>query len=621
MSRKRVQSKPANASVSAVLEAAPQNQNRLTLYLAIGLCVLTLSVFLQATNFGFITLDDDLYVFNNPTIQKGFSADGLAYAFTAQNPYWHPLTWMSHMLDCQLFGLSAGWHHMTSVVIHCANVVVLLLLLIALTGAVWRSAFVAALFAIHPLHVESVAWIAERKDLLSCLFWLLTIWAYVGYVKGPDSKRKYVLAFAFFLLAVMSKPTVVTLPFVLLLLDYWPLERLSMLSAWPRVREKIPFFLLSLISGFITYLGQKNVGAIYSIGLGSRIANALTSYVLYLRDLAWPQSLGVLYPLPPRIPAADVLIAVMILAAITGLALRFARESPYFPVGWFYYLGVLVPMIGIIQVGQQARADRFTYIPAIGIFLLAVWAGADLIQRYRSSRTALVCCSAVILVGFAAKAWSQTAYWRSSEAIETHTIAITGVNPVLKNNLGSALNSENRLREAEQYYRSAVAEAPEYGEAYTNLGINLLQQQRWADALDALNQAIRLKPDNAPALYQRGVALLQLKRSPEAIQSFQDALRYNLTPVFYVAVAHTYLGQLFLQKGQNDTALREFDTALQLNPDLIEARVNRALVLAALGRMQESSTELSRLRTSNPNDERIARAWQYVQTRMQTDAK
>jgi tetratricopeptide (TPR) repeat protein len=585
--------------------------------------VLTFSVFLQAVNFDFINLDDDIYVSQNQTVQKGLTAEGIEYAFTAQMPYWHPMTWLSHMLDCQLFGLNAGWHHFTNVVLHTANVIALLLLLIRLTGALWRSALVAALFAVHPLHVESVAWIAERKDLLSCLFWLLTIWMYVGYTKDPNSRRKYIISLALFMLAVMSKPTVVTLPFVLLLLDYWPLKRLSRASAGALVKEKVPFFLLSAVSSVITYVGQKHSGAVTAIETTPRIANALVSYVLYLRDLIWPQSLGVLYPIPLRIPGSDVFLSVIILAVITTLVVWVARKLPYLSLGWFWFLGVLVPMIGLIQVGDQARADRFTYLSAIGIFLIAAWGAAEAAKYYSLPRAALVGLSAVILFALAARSWSQVRYWKTSESLETHTIAITGRNPVLKNNLGSTLNSEHRVREAELYFRSAVLEAPGYVDAYTNLGINLLGQQKWTEALDALNQAIRLKPNNAAAIYQRAVALSQLNRVPEAIQGFQDALRYNLTPLFYVAVAHEYLGQLWLQTGQNQDALKELDTALAINPDLMEAHVNRALVLAALGRLQESSAELTRLRATNPKDEPIQRAWQYVQGRLQagSDAK
>jgi tetratricopeptide (TPR) repeat protein len=370
-------------------------------------------------------------------------------------------------------------------------------------------------------------------------------------------------------------------------------------------------------------VGQTRAGAVTAIGTAPRIANALVSYVLYLRDLIWPQSLGVLYPIPLSIPGSDVFLSVLILAVITTLVVRFARKLPYLPVGWFWFLGVLVPMIGFLQVGDQARADRFTYISAIGIFLIVAWAATDAAKHYSVLRRFLAGLSAVILFALAARSWDQLHFWKNSEYLETHTIAITGRNPVLKNNLGSTLNRERRVPEAEMYFRSAVLEAPGYAEAYTNLGINLLAQQKWIEALDALNQAIRLKPNNAAAMYQRGVALSQLNRVPEAIRSFQDALRYNLTPPFYVAVAHEYLGQLWLQTGHNEDALKELDTALAMNPDSVEARVNRALVLAALGRLQESATELTRLRTTNPKDERILRAWQYVQSRLQagSDAK
>ena len=629
MSRKRATPKIRNVSVSVqspggmtLVQKQPQRQARMLSYVVLGLCMLTFSVFLQAVNFAFINFDDNIYVSQNPAIQKGLTTEGIKYAFGTYIPNWHPLTWLSHMLDCQLFDLNAGGHHLTNVLLHTANVVVLLFLLIKLTGAFWRSTAVAALFAVHPLHVESVAWVAERKDVLSCLFWLLTIWMYVGYVRGPDPRKKYILSLLMFALAIMSKPTVVTLPFVLLLLDYWPLERLSRASFAALLKEKIPFFLLSVVLSVTTYVGQNHAGAMAAsqITPGLHIPNALVSYALYLRDLIWPQSLGVLYPYPPSIPGSDVFLSIVILAVISTLVVWYARKARYLLVGWLWFLGVLVPMIGLVQVGPQSRADRYTYISAIGIFLIVVWAATEAARRYSVSRKVLVVSSAIILLALAARSWTQVGYWKTSESLYTHTIAITGRNPILKNDLGFILDEEHRVREAEVYYRNAVLEDPSYFEAYRNLGINLLVQQKWTEALDALNQAVRLKPTDAPSIYQRAVALSQLKRVPEAIQGFQDALRYNLTPSLYVAVAHEFLGQLWLQTGQNQAALRELDTALAINPDFVEARVNRALVLAALGRLQDSSAELTRLLTTNPKDERILGAWQYVQSKLQEGA-
>ncbi len=594
--------------------AAHSDQRARLLYVSLALCALTVLVFAQTVHFDFINFDDDKYVWANPAVQKGLTGEGLAYAFQTYAPNWHPLTWLSHMLDSQLFGLDAGWHHQTNILLHTVNVVLLLLLLLRLTGAFWRSALVAALFAVHPLHVESVAWVAERKDLLSCLFWLLTMWMYVAYVRGPDQKKNYRLALFFFLLAAMSKPTVVTLPFALLLVDYWPLQRLSWASLGALLKEKIPFFFVAGTLSVITYVGQKHGNAMREasrLAAGMRVRNVLLSYSLYLRDLVWPRSLGVLYPFPRAIPGAAVLLSVTILAVITALVLWQARKAPYLPMGWFWYLGVLVPMIGIVQVGAQTRADRYTYIPAIGFFILITWGAFAVATRYSVSRHALAAISATILAVLAVRCWIQVSYWRDPESLYTRTIAITDRNAVIKTNLGAALDKKHRPQEAERWFRSALADDSDCDECYTNLGINLIEQTHWREAVDILGQDLRLNPKNALAIYNRAVALNQLDRVPESIQGFRDALQYGLPPQ-YAAAAHESLGQLWLMTGQNQAALDELETALSTQPDMLEARINRALAWIALGRRQEAALELARLRQANPRDVHILQAWQYV---------
>jgi len=501
---------------------------------ALGLCALTLFVFFQAANFTFINLDDDKYVSDNPVIQKGLTVEGVKYAFTSFSYfYWHPVTWLSHMLDCQLFGLDAGWHHLTNVLLHTANVLLVFLVLLRLTGAFWRSALVAALFAIHPLRVESVAWIAERKDLLACLFWMLTMWMYVGYVKGtgPEARKKYLLALLMFLLAIMSKPTVVTLTFALLLLDYWPLERLSLASVGRLIKEKIPFFLLSALSAVITYLGQKQFGAVREVSPpGTRITSVVASYAQYLCDLVWPRSLGVLYPPSHSIPGRTIVLSVVSLAVITAVVLWRARKSPYLPTGWFWFLGVLVPMSGIVQVGLVVRADRFTYIPAIGFFILIVWAASAVATRYSVPTKMLVYISAAVLAILAAQSWVQARYWRTAESLYAHSIAVTDSNPILKNSLGVTLMHEHRVVEAERYFRSALADDPSYVDGYNNLGIALIQEGRWTEAVAVTTQVLHLKPKDASAFFTLAVALNELHRFPQALQAFQGALQYGLPP-------------------------------------------------------------------------------------------
>lgn len=591
-------------------------ESRGVLYLiTLGLCALTFCVFLQVARFDYINLDDPQYI--NAMVQKGLTAQGIKYAFVSLVPnYWHPLTWLSHMADCQFFGLTPGWHHLTSVILHTESVVVLFFFLHRLTGTLWRSAIVAALFAIHPLHVESVAWVSERKDVLSCLFWLLTMWMYVDYAKDTRSKRKYIFSVAFYLLAIMSKPTVVTLPLALLLIDYWPLKRLSLESFGARVKEKIPFFLLSGILMVTTHLGQKQEGAL-DVGHteGIRIANALVSYVVYLRDLVWPQSLGVLYPFPLSVPDVDVVFSVTVLTVISAFVFWYGRKSRYLVVGWLWFLGVLVPMIGFVQVGPQARADRYTYISAIGIFVMVVWGVEEAAKRYRVPRKLLISVSAAVLIALAARSWVQVRYWKNGETLYTHTIAITGRNPVLKRNLGSILNNEHRQREAEPYYRSAIVDAPDFVDAYAGLGINLVEQREWEEGANALTRALQTKPDNPAAIYQRAIALSHLNRVPEAIQDFQDVLHYNLRPSDKAA-AEESLGKLWLESGDNQAALTELNAALAINPDSVEARINHALALAALGRLADSFGELTRLRAAYPKDERVLHAWQDIQNRI-----
>jgi len=602
---------------------ASSDSNRLLWLVALALCALTLIVFLQTAHFDFINFDDDRYVSEHPIISKGLTLDGIKYAFTSYRYfYWHPVTWLSHMLDCQLFGLNAGWHHLTNVVLHIANVLLVFFVLLRLTGACWRSALVAALCAVHPLRVESVAWVAERKDLLAGLFWMLTIWMYVGYVRGHKAKKEYLLSLLMFLLAVMSKPTVVTLPFALLLLDYWPLERWPSTSIVSLLKEKIPFFVLSGFSSVITYIGQKQDGSVADVSKfapGTHYGNVFLSYALYLRDLMWPRSLSVLYPYPLSIPGQTVLLSVAILATITALVFWRLRKSPYLVMGWLWFVGVLVPMSGIVASGGAARADRFTYIPAIGIFVMIVWGVSAAAMRYSVPRYVLASVSILVVSLLAAQSWVQVGYWSDSESLYKRSIAITGRNPILNFNLGAALDRKHRFQEAEVYYRQTLLEDPGFRNGYTKLGINLLEQGRHREGLDLLGRRVRLWPEDPEGIYNLAIGLEQMDRVPEAIQAFQKALLLGL-PEPYVAPAHASLGQLWLVSGQNQAALKEIETALTTQPDLLEARINRALALATLGRRQESAEELARLRESNPNDQRIVRVWQYVQSQLKANA-
>src|SRR6266436_473608 len=417
-------------------------------WLTIGICIalagLTWLVFGQTLWHDFINYDDQRYVYENTKITGGLSISGIAWAFThIHSLNWHPLTTISHMLDCQLYGLNAGWHHFTNVLLHTLAAILLFLALQQMTGAVWQSAFVAALFAIHPLRVESVAWIAERKDVLSGVCFMLTLLAYVYYTHAP-SLRRYLGVVLVFVLGLMSKPMLVTLPFVLLVLDYWPLRRIGRQTSYAGrqllipLLEKIPLIALSAVSSVVTFFAQKGaVGFTEQLPISARINNAVVSYVAYMWQMLWPVRLAVFYPHPEhRLRLWEIISCLVILICITAVAIALRKQRPYFITGWLWYLGMLVPVIGLVQVGWQSRADRYTYLPQIGLYVVATWAVADLTGLWRRQRTILSAAAILTIAVLSWRAWIQTSYWRDSETLFTHVLAVTSNNGVAENNLG-----------------------------------------------------------------------------------------------------------------------------------------------------------------------------------------
>src|SRR6266571_5542154 len=406
------------------------------LLVAVGVCVslvvFTWIVFGQTLRHDFVNYDDPRYVYQNTRITSGLNISGIAWAFThIHSENWHPLTTITHMLDCQLYGLKASGHHFTNVLLHTIAVLLLFVVLQQMTGAFWRSAFVAALFAIHPLHVESVAWVAERKDVLSGVFFMLTLLAYFHYTRAPSNLRYLIVAFVF-ALGLMSKPMLVTLPFVLLLLDYWPLERIKAQrpdigrQLLKLIAEKIPLIVLSAVSGVITFLAQRHaIGWTEQLPMLARINNAIVTYVIYVRQMFWPGNLAVFYPHPEnRLPQWEIGLAVALLACITTTALVLRKVAPYLITGWFWYLGMLVPVIGLVQVGWQGHADRYTYLPQVGLYIAGTWAIADLTASFR--RRILLGAAALLIIGALSwTAWIQTSYWRDSEMLFTHALAVT----------------------------------------------------------------------------------------------------------------------------------------------------------------------------------------------------
>ena len=497
------------------------------IYLCVCICltVLTLLVFGQTLWHDFINYDDPHYVYENTKITGGLSISGIAWAFShVHSLNWHPLTTISHMLDCQLYGLKAGWHHFTNVLLHTLAAMLLFLALQQMTGAVWRSAFVAAVFAIHPLRVESVAWIAERKDVLSGVFFMLTLLAYVNYVRLPRV-RGYLVVVFLFACGLMSKPMLVTLPFVLLLLDYWPLDRIKD-QLWKRVAEKIPLIALSAVSSIITFLVQKGaVGQTEELPIFERINNAVVSYVLYIWQMLWPVNLAVFYPHPEnRLPLWEIVCCLLVLMCITVAAIVMRKQRPYLLTGWLWYLGMLVPVIGLVQVGWQGRADRYTYLPQIGLYIAATWGVANLTVLHRHRRATLSTVAVLVIAALSSCAWVQTSYWRNSETLFRHALAVTTNNDVAENNLGIVFLGQGKLDEAISLLQSAVDLRSDNSPAHENLAKALLQKGQVADALVHYRKLLDLQPDNMEVHNIVGTVLVQQGRVREGAEEWEKVL-------------------------------------------------------------------------------------------------
>jgi tetratricopeptide (TPR) repeat protein len=553
---------------------------RRELWVAVLLVAATLAVYAQVAGFDFVNYDDPEYVTSNPWVRAGLTPIGFVWAFTAGHAgNWHPLTWLSHMLDVQLWGLRPGAHHLTNVVLHATSAVLLFLFLRGTTGALWPSAAVAALFALHPLHVESVAWISERKDVLSTLFFMLTLLAYSGWVRRPSPGR-YLVALLLFALGLMAKPMLVTLPVLLLLLDVWPLARRR--ASWAAlVREKIPFFALAAGSALMTFVAQLRYGAVATadtLPLATRAANAVVAGASYLGLAVYPAGLVLFYPHVP-LPAWKVAGAGAVLVAISALVVRLAPKRPWLGVAWLWYVVTLLPVIGLIQVGDQAMADRFTYLPLVGPFFAVAWAAAEVAAARPAAGRAIAVAASAALVAFAVGSWRQVGYWRNSETLFTHAVAVIPDSYVANNNLGNALAGAGRLDEAMARYEAALRAKPDLWNAQNNIGVILAQQGRIADAIPHYTEAIRLNPEFADAYSNLGAALADQGRLDEAIASYTQAIR--LKPDH--PDAHANLANAFARQGKLDLAIQHYSEALRLNPDHVSARVNLGRVLAARG--------------------------------------
>jgi cytochrome c-type biogenesis protein CcmH/NrfG len=503
-----------------------------TACICVCLLVLTWVVFAQTLRYDFVNYDDPSYVYQNTTITSGINLANVVWAFThVHSENWHPLTTITHMLDCQLHGLKAGWHHFTNVFLHCLAVVFLFVALQQMTGALWRSAFVSAVFAVHPLHVESVAWIAERKDVLSAVFFMLTLLAYLRYTRRPSIGRYLTVALVVGL-GLMSKPMLVTLPFVLLLLDYWPLGRFEAhrsntgRQVLQLVMEKVPLIALSTVSSLITFLAQRGaIGWTEQLPMSERITNAFVAYVVYIRQMFWPTELAVFYPHPEnRLPVWEVSLALIVLAGITAAAFVFRKRAPYFVTGWFWYLGMLVPVIGLLQVGWQGHADRYTYLPQIGLYIAVTWAVTDLTRSWHFQRVALGGAAVLIVGALSCCAWLQTSYWRDSETLFTHALAVTNDNDVALNNLGIIFLDKGQLDDAISKLQAAIDLRPENAPAHDNLAKALKKKGQVAEAMVHYRKFLELDPTNVEARNRLGTALIQQGHVREAIDQWQDVL-------------------------------------------------------------------------------------------------
>ena len=545
--------------------------------------ILSVAVFGTLRTHEFIGLDDQEYVTANPMVLQGLSARGIRWAFTTfTNANWHPLTWISHQLDCTLYGLNPGMHLMTNLLFHSAASLLLFWWLFRMTKNLWASQLVALLFLVHPLHVESVAWVSERKDVLSGFFWMLTILLYSYFVEG---RIRLWIVVACFGLGLLSKPMLVTLPFVLLLLDYWPLNRFSAAS----VREKIPFFVLTLASAVVTFIAQSRGGAVqplHAYPFSIRLGNAIVSYILYIWKLIWPSRLAIFYPFVPQ-PAMQIAIGVLVLATLTCAAIFMRRKAPYLFTGWFWYLGTLLPVIGIVQVGEQAMADRYAYLPSVGLFVCFSWGIRNLVLGKKLWKQAAFIGSAIIVFCFSIAAARQVDLWRNSFVLFEHTLSVTSNNFSIENNLGLAYYRGGQPDKALNHLENAVRIAPRYTDARINLGLVYAALNNLEAAESEYRQAMSLDANSAEAHYNLGVLYANTGKIQEALSEFDDALRSDPGN----ADAYSAAGLISLQLGKKDEAYRYLQNAVRLKPDSPDIHNNMGLLLASLGRYEEAERE------------------------------
>lgn len=592
---------------------------RYDILICLFLVIATLVTYWRVMNYPFVNFDDYSYILNNHFVRKGFTWEGILWAFSFKSlTYWHPVAWLSHMLDCHIYGLIPGMHHTVGLMFHIANSLLVFMALKQMTGALWRSAIVAALFALHPINVESVAWVAERKNVLSAFFWMLTMLTYISYSKQPSFFR-YITTNLLFVLGLMAKPVLVTLPFVFLLLDYWPLQRLRFgqnnpiqpavsmpgfkeSSVFRLILEKIPFFVFSAASVYISSLAfqhNKMIISTESVPIKLRISNALVSYISYIKKMIWPDNLAIFYPYPDALPLWQITGAALILIGITILVIWMLKSKPYFAIGWFWYIGTMAPVIGFAQAGLwPAMADRYAYVPFIGLFILLVWGAGDIVLKLHYNKI-LPVVIAVILMIFAITTWKQEQYWSSSVALFEHGLDVTGTkNYIAHYKLGDALAEEGRNAEAiKHYYESLQTKSKYWPGIYLNLGVALMSVNKIDESIDNFSRALQIKPNFAEAHNNVGIAFEKQGKFTEAVNHYREALR--IKP--YYAEAHNNIGVVLEKQGNFSEAIKHYFEALKINPKYASAHNNLGSAMAKQGNFKAAVYHYQEALRINPN--------------------
>jgi tetratricopeptide (TPR) repeat protein len=609
-----------------------------SLIICLVLAIIAFIIYYQVHSFEFVNYDDNTYVYANPSIQAGITFKAVKWAFTsgyADN--WHPLTWLSHMLDWQLFGANAEGHHIINLIFHILNTLLVFIVFKKMTNVLWQSAFVAALFALHPLHVESVAWIAERKDVLSTFFWLLAMWAYVRYVEQPKVAR-YLWIVVFFALGLMSKPMLVTLPFVFLILDYWPLNRLgSKRSLVYLLIEKIPLFMMTAAGCVATFITQKESGAMRltkDLSFPLQLANASISYMQYIIKMIWPSRLAVFYPHSGRdISILYAVVSAVVLLTVTILVIRFAKNHRYLFTGWFWYLGTLVPVIGLVQVGRQSMADRYTYITLTGLFIIIAWGLSELLAKWRYKKIVFVSSAILVVSALSLCTYFQIRYWRNSLTLFQHALEVTNNNYVAHYCIADPLIAQGRLDEAIYHYSQAIRIEPDYAGALNDLGAVLYKEGKTDEAIGYYNRALKADPslasthlslaaaleskgnlDEAAEHYKIGLAdkdipeirrnfgsiLVKLGRFEEAAGEYRKIL--SVTPDDPNILSD--LSFILTRTGKFDEAITLCNKALQIAPDSINTHLNLGAALVSSGRLDEAVKEYEKILQIQPKNAR-----------------